>query len=148
MPRIALHKHARLLIGSSLAIVLLAGGVAFAVGTIPGEDGVIHGCYNNRTGVLRVIDPTAKSCTDKENSLFWNQQGVPGSDGADGTNGTNGVPGEPGADGAPGTEGAPGTDGKTILSGASVPDDTLGTEGDFYLDDSTSTLYGPKDLNG
>lgn len=87
MPRITLRKHARLLIGSSLAIVLLAGGVAFAVGTIPGSDGVIHGCYNNRTGALRVIDPASTSCADKESPIFWNQEGAPGDDGTDGTNG-------------------------------------------------------------
>lgn len=134
MSLIALRKYARLLIGSSLAIVLLAGGVAFAVGTIPGQDGVIHACFKSSTGDLRVIDPTRASCNPSESPIFWNQEGVPGQDGADGTNGTDGIDG---------TNGTNGLDGKTVLNGTERPDETIGTLGDFYLDTASSTLYGP-----
>jgi hypothetical protein len=92
MNRKILRGRGRWVIASSLAIVLLAGGVAFAVGTIPGEDGVIHGCYNNSKGTLRVIDATTDSCNDRETAISWNQQGVPGADGTDGADGTNGIP--------------------------------------------------------
>jgi hypothetical protein len=40
--------------------------------------------------------------------------------------------------------GPAGEDGNTILSGADTPSDTLGSDGDFYLDLSSYFLYGPK----
>jgi len=42
--------------------------------------------------------------------------------------------------------GTAGTDGKTVLSGSGAPDNSLGEDGDFYIDiDSTEyTMYGPK----
>ncbi|QCB99505.1 collagen-like protein [Cupriavidus necator H16] len=40
--------------------------------------------------------------------------------------------------------GPAGANGKTILSGANAPAADVGTDGDFYLNASTSTLYGPK----
>ncbi|WP_042884008.1 collagen-like protein [Cupriavidus necator] len=40
--------------------------------------------------------------------------------------------------------GPAGVNGKTILSGANAPSADIGTDGDFYLNVSTSTLYGPK----
>jgi hypothetical protein len=52
--------------------------------------------------------------------LTWNQNGPAG---ANGTNGTNG---------------------NTVLNGTGAPPSTVGANGDFYLDTSASTLYGPK----
>lgn len=49
-----------------------------------------------------------------------------------------------GATGPTGATGATGANGKTILNGTSVPGAGIGTDGDFYLDTNTSTLYGPK----
>jgi integrin beta 8 len=46
--------------------------------------------------------------------------------------------------GPAGADGAPGEDGKTILSGAGAPQNTDGTDGDFYLDTQDHVLYGPK----
>lgn len=46
--------------------------------------------------------------------------------------------------GPSGSPGAPGADGHTILSGAGAPANSIGTDGDFYLDTNTWTLYGPK----
>lgn len=44
-----------------------------------------------------------------------------------------------------GNDGTNGTDGKTILNGVGAPLNTLGTDGDFYMDTSPpKTLYGPK----
>lgn len=42
-----------------------------------------------------------------------------------------------------GPQGINGIDGKTILYGSGVPD-TEGSDGDFYIDISTNTLFGPK----
>ena len=52
---------------------LAAAGIAYA--TIPGEDGLIHGCRNNATGSLRVIDAGVKSCLPSETALNWSQRG-------------------------------------------------------------------------
>ncbi|WP_455279335.1 collagen-like protein [Cupriavidus necator] len=40
--------------------------------------------------------------------------------------------------------GPAGANGKTILSGTNAPTADIGTDGDYYLNVSTSTLYGPK----
>ena len=52
--------------------------------------------------------------------------GANGADGADGTNGTNGV------------------DGNTILSGTTNPNNTLGNDGDIYINTTSNTFFGPK----
>ena len=40
--------------------------------------------------------------------------------------------------------GPPGPPGKSILSGSGVPSNTLGTDGEFYIDTDSYGLYGPK----
>jgi hypothetical protein len=90
------------LLGGAIAI-MLAGGIAWAA--IPGDGGVIQGCYTKIGGILRVID-TAKGehCLGIELPISWNQKGPPGKDGTNGTKGTNGKDGKDGADGAPGPQ--------------------------------------------
>jgi hypothetical protein len=62
-------------LGSVAVLAVLAGGVAYA--TIPDAGtGLIHGCYSNTTGALRVIDPAHSSCAAGETSLNWNQRGL------------------------------------------------------------------------
>lgn len=124
-----------------------------------------------------MIDTEAdKTCTRWETAISWNQDGLPGDDGDDGTTVLNGttVPadtlgalgdfylnttsstlfGPKTADGwgtgtsLEGDTGASGIDGNTILNGAVAPDETVGTEGDFYLDTTASTIYGPKTVKG
>ena len=88
---------------SSLAVFMVLGGGAYAATTIPGHDGVIHGCYQKQKGSLRVI-PTGKKCQKKsEIAISWNQKGIPGSPGSAGAPGANGAPGVAGVPGAPGT---------------------------------------------
>ncbi len=43
-----------------------------------------------------------------------------------------------------GPQGPAGVDGKTILNGDGVPSDTIGVDGDYYLDTAVTRLYGPK----
>lgn len=64
-----------LLLGCS-AVLLAAGGVAYA--TIPDSGtAVIHACYTNSTGALRVIDPSkGQSCAAGETALNWNGRGL------------------------------------------------------------------------
>jgi len=111
------------LLGGAIAI-MLAGGVAWAA--IPGDGGVIQGCYTKIGGILRVID-TAKGehCLGIELPISWNQKGPPGKDGADG---------------APGPQGPSGTSsvqawGEVSISGALV-------EGSGGITVTKSTLAG------
>jgi hypothetical protein len=55
-----------------------------------------------------------------------------------GPQGDQGVPGDPG------TPGAPGANGKTVRNGSGAPSNGLGVDGDFYIDTSAYTIYGPK----
>jgi hypothetical protein len=56
-------------------IVVMAG---IASGAIPDSDGVIHACYKNVSGQLRVIDPAVSECGNGETPLSWNQEGPAG----------------------------------------------------------------------
>jgi len=77
----------------ALAIVgtlLVAGGIAYA--TIPNSSGVIHGCYKDNQGTLRVIDTTkAQTCTSSEIALNWSQTGPQGAQGPQGPTGPSDV---------------------------------------------------------
>jgi hypothetical protein len=62
-----------------LATAMLAGAAGIALATIPGATGVINGCYEKRTGLLRVIDAEAgKKCTQWETPISWSQQYLAG----------------------------------------------------------------------
>jgi hypothetical protein len=71
-----------------------------------------------------------------------------GKDGAVGPAGSQGATGAQGAVGPAGPPGANGQNGSVIFSGTTVPATTTGAVGDFYLNISTSLLYGPKTAAG
>lgn len=73
------------LIGLVTGAVIFAGGVAVA--SIPDGSGVIHSCYKNSTGSLKVIDSASQSCASGETALTWNQTGPQGPAGANGASG-------------------------------------------------------------
>lgn len=54
------------------------------------------------------------------------------------------VRGPQGTAGTNGTNGTNGTDGKTVRSGSGAPSGGLGVDGDFYIDTTANTIYGPK----
>ena len=111
-------------IGFTAILALSAGMVA---GAIPNSNnGVINGCFEKQTGLLRVIDTQAgKSCTRWETPISWSQAGPPGIAGAQGPQGPQGDPGprgekgDAGADGLPGVAGPPGPQGPSS-NGASL----------------------------
>ena len=70
--------------------------------------------------------------------------GPQGERGAIGATGPQGPVGPTGATGATGTPGAAGVDGRTVLNGTSNPTSTTGTNGDFYINTSANTIFGPK----
>lgn len=92
----------RLAAVASAAAVIGAAGVAYA--SIPGGNGVINGCYTNKGGIVRVIDPAAgQKCTALETPLSWNQKGDAGPQGIPGPKGDTGAQGPPGPAGGIGT---------------------------------------------
>src|SRR5207302_3617488 len=77
-------------IGAMTAAALLIGGIAFA--SIPGSDGVIHGCFktaNPGKGALIAID-SAATCPSGFTALNWNQTGPTGPQGPQGPAGPPG----------------------------------------------------------
>ena len=55
--------------------------------------------------------------------------------------------GATGPQGPAGPAGTNGLDGKTVLNGTSNPSASLGTNGDFYINTTTNSLFGPKANN-
>jgi len=80
----------RFVVGS-VGLVLVVGGVALA--SIPDQNGVIHACYRNSNGQLRVIDNATQTCSSGETALTWNQTGPAGLQGPVGPTGPEGLPG-------------------------------------------------------
>jgi len=68
-------------------LTVLAAAVA-ATAAIPDASGVIHGCRNTKTGILRVIDTDkSQTCSKDETALTWNQTGPQGPVGPEGPQG-------------------------------------------------------------
>jgi hypothetical protein len=98
------------------AIVALATSVAggFAWAAIPGEGGMIQGCYDSG-GNVKVV--AALPCPKGYTPLAWNQTGAPGPQGIQGPKGDQGDDGRPG----------PGV--KTIAGRVAVDDSVLAGTG-------------------
>ena len=103
---------------SVATVVVLAPVIVSA--SIPDADGTIHGCVNNATGVLRVVDtaktgPLGTCITNngplKETAVNFNQRGLQGLPGVAGAPGGAGPVGSQGAAGPPGPAGANGDPG-------------------------------------
>ncbi|HVU94806.1 MAG TPA: hypothetical protein VHE34_06255 [Puia sp.] len=62
--------------------------------------------------------------------------------------GKEGPQGIPGPQGNAGAVGPAGQDGSIIYSGKGAPATSVGKNGDYYLDDNTGDLYGPKTASG
>ena len=88
-------RRQALIVGIAAVAFAAAGTVAYA--SIPDAGGVIHGCYKNGSGDLRVVDSSTDSCKSSEIGLDWNQQGVPGTQGPQGPQGPEGPQGLEGA---------------------------------------------------
>jgi hypothetical protein len=70
--------------------------------------------------------------------------GLTGAAGPQGPMGLTGDAGPTGMAGPQGPQGENGPSGRTILHGYGVPDDSLGEDGDFYIDLIARQFYGPK----
>ena len=103
--------------------VLGVVGVGYA--SIPGGDGVIHGCFNtqsNPAGAVRVIDTAVGAkCAKNEKALDWNQRGPKGDKGDTGPVGPGGPAGPAGPAGPQGEQGIQGPKGETGPQGPAGP---------------------------
>lgn len=71
-------KIGRKVLTTAIAALCLVGvGAGIAWASIPGPDGVIHGCRKNTDGSLRAID-SAATCPSGWTELNWNQTGPQG----------------------------------------------------------------------
>ena len=148
----------RLLLVLLVAVTSILAASHLASASIPTSSGVIFGCFDKNTHVLRVIDPFHKVCAASEHSLNWNQsgargprgkrgrvgpQGPQGAVGAQGPVGPQGAQGAPGPQGAAGSPGLPGVPGQP---GARGPQGVAGPAGITWRGAwSASTVYNPND---
>src|SRR5687767_3309477 len=94
-PTMKRNRRGTILAGAM--IITVAGMAAIAVASIPSAGGVINGCYDPRTGSVRVIDFEAgQRCTSRERSLDWNRTGPLGPAGPIGPQGPEGPQGPQG----------------------------------------------------
>jgi hypothetical protein len=91
-------------------------------------------CVNSKTKV--VTHPGTSTCPKRSKKLVLGAQGVAGANGLTG------------AAGIPGKDGAAGKDGKTLWNGVKDPENTWGAPGDMFINATTKTLFGPKNLDG
>jgi hypothetical protein len=68
-------------------------------------------------------------------------QGIQGDPGPQGTQGETGLQGDPGPQGIQGIQGVQGNPGATLRSGSGVPSDSLGNDGDYYINTVNDDLY-------
>lgn len=117
-------------VAATLALVLAMGGGAYAaVSSIPGSDGIIHGCYAKTSGVLRLVG-TKKRCSKRETAIAFGQRGR---DGAPGRTGAVGLPGTPGLQGAPGPVTGLLSRGVTLRGTYSVRDQAVASGADLSV---------------
>jgi hypothetical protein len=122
----------RMVLLGTVALASIAG-VAYAA--IPDSSGVIHGCYVTKTGVLSVIDSSAK-CGASQTALNWNQTGPKGATGPAGPAGSVGPAGPAGAKGDPGPigpAGPAGAKGDTGSAGPAGPPGPSGVVASYFI---------------
>ena len=112
------RRTQRTILLSTAAVTLLAV-IGFA--SIPGADGVIHGCFKKSGGTLRVIDMSVTTCGRDETLLSWNQTGPQGPQGPQGVPGPQGPAGPAGPIGATGPAGPEGPAGPAGPAGPQGP---------------------------
>jgi hypothetical protein len=113
-----------------LSLTLIVGGIsAQAAGILNSAAGGYLVCVNSKTKVI--THPGTQKCAKGNKPLVIGAQGTTGITGA------TGLSGKDGRDGA---------DGKTLWNGVKDPENSWGAPGDMFINATTKTLFGPKDL--
>lgn len=113
------------LLGTTTVVVLVAGTVAFAHDA---DDGQIHGCYEKKSGRLRIVDD--RRCSDDEWRVSWSERGRRGEAGPRGPVGPAGPAGAAGEVGAKGERGPSGPVGPAGPAGPMGPAGPAGPAGE------------------
>lgn len=130
-------------IGIAAAVLVASGGAAFATGSISaivGADGVIHGCYKEQNGQLRVV-AAVEACGPSERPIQWSEGGPAGPAGATGTKGEPGAPGAQGPQGPAGTNGANGVNGTNGQDGSDAASALTGRIDVVELAGASRTIF-------
>lgn len=115
-----------------LTLALVVGGLsAQATGILNTSSGGYLLCVNTKTKAL--THPGTSNCPKGSKKLVLGAQGAIG---------------PIGLTGATGLSGRDGKDGKTLWSGVKDPDNSWGAPGDVFINSSTNTFFGPKNLDG
>jgi hypothetical protein len=97
LPSCSMRPTTSAFLAAGITATIMGGGFAYA--SIPSSaTAVISGCYDTKSGDLRVIDAQGggKCSAKTETALTWNQQGPKGDGGATGPQGTPGAQGPDG----------------------------------------------------
>ncbi len=115
---------------SVVALVFAMGGGAYAFTSVARSSAVIHGCYQKKTGIVRVI-AAHKKCRTSEKAITWNQngaRGMPGVEGRQGPKGDAGLTGPKGETGRMGPKGDTGPAGPKGDTGPAGPSGVVGAD--------------------
>lgn len=109
---------------------------------VPGEGIAIAGSVANYAALPTDLGPgdAGDGYLDQSSGLLYIWSGTDFPNEGDGIE----FQGPEGPQGAPGDDGADGVDGLTVRSGAGTPSVGLGVNGDWYINTSAFTIYGPK----
>src|SRR5215216_3441947 len=109
--------------------LMVAALLVVTAGFVAAQDTVINGCYDKKTGVLRIV-AAGTLCKNGETGIIWNQAGPKGDTGPQGAQGPQGPPGPEGPKGADGATGPKGADGAMGPPGPEGPQGLKGDTGD------------------
>jgi hypothetical protein len=141
--------------GAAAVVAVVAAGVAYAAGGIPGPNGTIQGCYDGG-GNVKVV--ASLPCPKGFTALSWSQQGPTGPTGPQGPQGQPGANGATGATGPQGPQGASGSSHaysnarglvNNIPYGSSVFPETITSitvPAGIYVVEATGMIYGGEDV--
>jgi hypothetical protein len=71
-------RRRHILLGAIAGAVVMAAAGSIAWAAIPDANGVIHACYKQSNGALRVIDTATETCDASESPPSWSKSGLSG----------------------------------------------------------------------
>lgn len=122
-------RRSRVAAGVAFVAGAVLAGTGVAVGMPIAPDGSIQGCYDSRTGALRVLTSKSGACRTSEVALSWAQRGPQGLQGPQGERGADGLRGPEGPEGPEGRQGPEGPQGQAGARGPEGPQGPQGIEG-------------------
>jgi len=116
----SLPRTLRVVVAAAIALSAVAVG-AGVLSAGAASSTTYYACL--KSGTLSKVGTTAPTCTSPATQISWSQTGPQG------------------------PAGPAGAAGNTILSGTGAPTSTIGAAGNFYLETSNHTIYGPATRN-